>query len=68
MRVINHHKRNADFDGDVLNTIAGELPELEYMFGGFSPVNMLIDRVTEQINIDPSALENVSIAILSDIG
>ena len=57
---------NADFDGDVLNTLGLELPELWDMFGNFSPSRMLINRSTNGIKYDISALENVSIAILSD--
>ena len=57
---------NADFDGDVLNTLAEELPEFHPMFAGFSPTNMLIDRVSGQLSTNLSALEDCSIAILSD--
>lgn len=57
---------NADFDGDVLNSMALELQELWDLFEGFSPTNMLIDRTDSTIRYDLSALENITIAILSD--
>ena len=57
---------NADFDGDVLNTLAVEMEELVPLFAGFSPLNMLINRTNSQLRYDTSALENISIAILSD--
>ena len=57
---------NADFDGDVLNQLAMELPEIEEIFAGFSPKNMLIDRSFNKIRYDCSALENITLAILSD--
>ena len=57
---------NADFDGDVLNTLALEMEEFWEMFNGFNPRNMLINRVNESIRYDVSALENISISILSD--
>lgn len=57
---------NADFDGDVLNTLALEMEEFWELFDGFSPKNMLIDRCSSQIKYDVSALENISLAILSD--
>ena len=57
---------NADFDGDVLNTLALEMEEFWELFDGFSPVNMLIDRVSNIIKYDVSALENITLAILSD--
>ena len=57
---------NADFDGDVLNTLAEELPEFHPMFAGFSPINMLIDRVSGSLQLTISNLESCSIAILSD--
>ena len=57
---------NADFDGDVLNTKAIPLPELALWYRGFSPVNMLINRTDESIKMDISALENITLAILSD--
>lgn len=58
---------NADFDGDELNSLAGQLDELEFMFDGFSPKNLIINRVNSEIKIDISALENVSLAMLSDL-
>ena len=57
---------NADFDGDVLNQMAIELEELKEIFAGFSPINMLINRVSNSIKYDVSALENITLAILSD--
>lgn len=57
---------NADFDGDVLNTLALEMEEFWELFDGFSPQNMLINRTNESIKYDVSALENITIAILSD--
>lgn len=57
---------NADFDGDVLNTLSLTMEELWEMFDGFSPINMLINRVNESIRYDVSALENITLAILSD--
>lgn len=59
---------NADFDGDELNSIGDQLPEIGELFKGLSPTNMLINRVDETIKMGPSALENVSLAIFSDIG
>lgn len=58
---------NADFDGDVLNHLALTMEELWEFFEGFSPTNMLIDRITSRIKYDCSALENISLAILSDL-
>lgn len=57
---------NADFDGDVLNTMALTMEEFWEIFDGFSPENMLIDRCTSAIKYDVSALENITLAILSD--
>lgn len=57
---------NADFDGDVLNTLALEMEEFWELFAGFTPVNMLINRTNSTIKYDISALENITIAILSD--
>lgn len=57
---------NADFDGDVLNTLALTMEELWDLLGGFSPQNMLINRTDETIKFDVSALENITLAILSD--
>lgn len=53
-------------DGDVLNSLGLEMEELWEMFRGFSPLNMLVNRVNNTIRYDCSALENVSLAILSD--
>lgn len=57
---------NADFDGDVLNTLSLTLEELWELLDGFSPTNMLINRTDETIKYDVSALENITLAILSD--
>ena len=57
---------NADFDGDVLNTLAIPKDEISLWFAGFSPVNMLINRTDSTIRMYISALENVTIAIFSD--
>lgn len=57
---------NADFDGDVLNDLALTMEEFWELFDGFSPKNMLINRTDETIRYDVSALENITIAILSD--
>lgn len=57
---------NADFDGDVLNTLGLEMEEFWELFDGFSPKQMTISRVTGEIRLDVSALENVTLAILSD--
>lgn len=58
---------NADFDGDVLNTKALTMEEFWEMYSGFSPENMLIDRCSNTIKYDCSALENITLAMLSDI-
>lgn len=58
--------RNADFDGDVINTIIETLPELHDMFAGFSPVSMIIDRVDGKIRYTVSDLESITIAMFSD--
>lgn len=42
------------------------LNEISEWFAGFSPTNMLRDRVTERIKYDVSALENITLSILSD--
>lgn len=42
------------------------LPEIAEFFKGFSPTNMIIDRTNSRLKLDVSALENISIAILSD--
>lgn len=57
---------NADFDGDVLNTLSLTMEEFWEMFDGFSPTNMLINRVDTSIRMDISDLENITLAILSD--
>ena len=57
---------NADFDGDVLNDLSLTMEEFWELFDGFSPQNMLINRTDETIKYDVSALENITIAILSD--
>lgn len=57
---------NADFDGDVLNTLALTMEEFWDLFDQFSPANMMIRRTDETIGLDLSALENISIAIMSD--
>ena len=57
---------NADFEGDVLNTLALTMEEFWELFDGFSPVNMLIGRTDETIRLDLSALENLTLAIFSD--
>lgn len=54
------------FDGDVLNDLALTMEEFWELFDGFSPVNMLINRTDSSIKLDCSALENISLAILSD--
>lgn len=43
------------------------MEEFWQMFHGLEPVNMLIDRVTHGIKMDTSPLENISLAILSDL-
>jgi len=58
---------NADFDGDVLNTMGITMEEFWELFDGFSPTNMLINRTDETIKYDVSALENITLAILSDM-
>ena len=57
---------NADFDGDVLNTLALPKEELAEWFDGFGSTNMLLNRVDNTIRMDCSALENICLAILSD--
>jgi len=39
---------------------------LSMWFAGFSPTNMLLNRTDETIKYDISALENITLAILSD--
>jgi hypothetical protein len=58
---------NADFDGDVLNNLALTMEEFWDLFEGFSPTNMLIDRVTNSIKYNCSSNECISLAILSDM-
>lgn len=58
---------NADFDGDVLNAMGMPLVEIYPIFEGFSPQNMMINRTDETIRLDISALENITLAILSDM-
>ena len=53
-------------DGDVLNTLALEMEEFWEMFANFTPKSMIRSRVTGSIRYDVSALENISLAILSD--
>lgn len=60
------YRWNADFDGDQLNNIGLTLKELETIFKGFEPENMIINRVNNSINLDLSALENLSLSIFSD--
>lgn len=57
---------NADFDGDVLNEMALTMEEFWKLFEGFSPINMLINRTDNSLRYDLSALENITLAILSD--
>lgn len=57
---------NADFDGDAINTEALPLEELYYMFQGFEPTYMIIDRSTGYIKTDCSAMENISLSLFSD--
>ncbi len=57
---------NADFDGDVLNTLAMTMEEFWKLFDGFSPTNMVINRVDCTIRYDISPLENITLSILSD--
>lgn len=62
--------QNADFDGDELNGIALQDEAHQEWFKGLSPTNMLINRWSEEseIRYDVSALENITIAMLSDMG
>lgn len=53
-------------DGDILNTLALTMEEFWELFDGFSPTNMLVNRVNSQIKYDCSAMENITLAILSD--
>lgn len=43
------------------------MEEFWELFDGFSPVNMLINRTDESIRLDVSALENITLSILSDM-
>jgi hypothetical protein len=58
---------NADFDGDALNGIGLSLEEIEIMFEGFDPKNMMIDRTTGKIRLGPSALEAITLFQFSAI-
>lgn len=58
---------NADFDGDVLNDLALIMENFLEFFKGFSPINMLINRTDETIRYDVSSLENITLAIFSDM-
>ena len=42
------------------------MKELALFFEGFSPCEMLISRVTNEIRYNVSALEQITLAILSD--
>ena len=42
------------------------MEEFWELFEGFSPTNMLINRTNQEIRYDVSALENITLAILSD--
>jgi len=42
------------------------MEEFWELFDGFTPTNMLINRTNSSIKYDISALENITIAILSD--
>ena len=57
---------NADIDGDALNSLSLTMEEFWELFEGFSPTNMLINRTNQEIRYDVSALENITLAILSD--
>lgn len=57
---------NADFDGDVLNDLGLTMEEFWELFDNFSPESMVINRTDMTIRMDLSALENITIAILSD--
>ena len=46
--------------------MAIEMEELKEVFAGFSPVEMVISRTSGQIKYNVSALENITLAILSD--
>ncbi len=51
----------------MLNTLALEMEEFWEMFDKFSPRGMIISRTTGQLKYDVSSLENITLAILSDI-
>lgn len=57
---------NADFDGDVLNDLALTMEDFWKLFDNFSPEAMVINRTDMSIRMDLSALENITIAIISD--
>ena len=44
-----------------------ELPEIAEIFKNFSPTNLIYNRIDGSIKIDISALENISLAIFSDL-
>ena len=54
-------------DGDGLNTLALEMEEFWELFDEFSPSAMIISRTTSAIRLDVSALENITLSILSDV-
>ena len=58
---------NADFDGDVLNHLALTMEEFWDLFDKLSPVQLMINRIDNSIKYDLSALENISLSILSDM-
>ena len=51
---------------DVLNTMSLPMKELKQMFENFSPTAMLVSRVNSSVRFNVSALENITLAILSD--
>ena len=53
-------------DGDVLNDLGLTMEEFWELFDNFSPESMVINRTDMTIRMDLSALENITIAILSD--
>lgn len=57
---------NADFDGDVLNHLALTMEEFWELFDKLSPVQLMINRIDNSIKYDLSALENITLSILSD--
>jgi len=60
------NKRSNTVDGDEINQIAINIPELTEFFQGFNPMNMLVNRTDETIKMDISPNENLSLAIFSD--